>query len=363
MDPESGEVLAGKYELLELAGEGGMARVYRGVTRGAAGFRKEVAIKRIRGSLSDKPEFVEMFVEEARVVSGLQHPNVVQIHDFDRDERGAYFLVMEWCDGLNLLDWSIAHRRAGVPTPWPLVTAIGIEVLKALTAAHERTSPVGQLSPIFHRDVTPQNILVTRSGIVKLTDFGLARAMDRARITQPNMIKGKISYLAPEITHGADPSAQTDLFGVGVVLWEVLVGDKLFKGANPLETIRAIRAGEIPPIEAKRADVPPELGRLVAKALAKDPAHRFPSARAMVRALANLLRITPSSTSADVLGKSIADARTWLARHEALEGEGASHEAERRRATASVTLLDRASEGDAHVMLTRRRTATPTAEA
>jgi serine/threonine-protein kinase len=361
MDPEAGEVLAGKYELLELAGEGGMARVYRAMTLGAAGFRREVAVKRIRSALSDKPEFVEMFVEEARVVSSLQHPNVVQIHDFDQDEGGAYFLVLEWVEGLNLLDWSVAHRRAEVPTPWPLVAAIGIELLKALTAAHERTNHRGEISPVYHRDVTPQNVLVTTGGFVKLADFGLARAMDRARITQPDMVKGKISYLAPELTRGADPSPQSDLFGVGVVLWELLAGEKLFKGENPLETIRAIRAGGVPRVDARRADVPAELGRVLERALATDPARRFSSARSMVRALANLLRVTPSSTSAEVLGKSIVEARTWLARHAAVEGEGASHEDERRRASPSVTVLDR--DDDAHVLLTRRRPAKPRAEA
>src|SRR5688572_14822335 len=141
MHPGLGETLAGKYELLELAGEGGMATVYRAFTRGAAGFRRPVAVKRLLPAISDDPEFVAMFVEEARVVSELQHPNIVQIHDFDRDSDGTYFLVMEWVEGMNLLDWSSAHRRVGMSAPWPLVAAIGIEVLKALTAAHERTVP------------------------------------------------------------------------------------------------------------------------------------------------------------------------------------------------------------------------------
>jgi serine/threonine-protein kinase len=343
VDPAAGEVLADKYELLELAGEGGMARVYRGFTRGAAGFRREVAIKRILSALSDKAEFIEMFVEEARVVAELQHPNIVQIHDFDMDEGGAYFLVMEWVEGLNLLDWSLAHRHAPMPAPWPLVAAIGIEILKALTAAHERRNHRGDISPVYHRDVTPQNILITTKGIVKLTDFGLARAMDRAPITQPDMIKGKISYLAPELTEGEGASPESDLFGVGVVLWEVLAGDKLFKGENPLQTIRAIRRGEIPPIELRRPDVPKALGGILSKALARRPADRFSSARAMIRALANLLRVTPSSTSADVLGRSIQGARERLARHAALEVERVSREE--------------------HARVAHRRLAKPTAEA
>ncbi len=353
MNPESGETLAGKYELREVAGEGGMASVYRATTRGAAGFRRPVAIKRLLSALSDDPAFVEMFVEEARVVSELQHPNIVQIHDFDRDARGAYFLVMEWVEGVNLFDWSIAHRRAKLATPWPLVAAVGIEVLKALTAAHERTNDREEVLPIYHRDVTPQNIMVSTSGVVKLTDFGLARAMDRARITQPHMVKGKISYLAPELTEGADASAQTDLFAVGVVLWEVLAGDKLFKGENALQTIRAIRNGAVPLVSERRSDLPEELVSVVATALAKDPAERFASARAMVRALSNLLRGTPSSTSADVLAESVRETRRWLARLPPLEGADALEEEVRERAPASVTKLD--SEEEGHVPLTRRR--------
>ncbi len=370
MHPGLGETLAGKYELLELAGEGGMATVYRAFTRGAAGFRRPVAVKRLLPAISDDPEFVAMFVEEARVVSELQHPNIVQIHDFDRDSDDTYFLVMEWVEGMNLLDWSMAHRRAGISTPWPLVAAIGIEVLKALTAAHERAVPEnarddaapaapGTVLPIFHRDVTPQNILLSTAGVVKLTDFGLARAMDRGRITQPQMVKGKISYLAPELTDGADPSTQTDLFGVGVVLWEVLAGEKLFKGENPLEIIRAIRDGEIPPIGAKRGDVPDELGAVVAQALARSPGDRHPSARAMARTLANILRTTPSSTGADVLAEGVREARRWLARastpnDRTTDVDWASAETLSDPDSASMTRVDHEEEG--HVPLTRRRT-------
>jgi eukaryotic-like serine/threonine-protein kinase len=352
MRPESGETLVGKYELREIAGEGGMASVYRARTRGAAGFQRPVAVKRLHPALSDDPEFVTMFVEEARVVSELQHPNIVQIHDFDQDEDGTYFLVMEWVEGLNLLDWSIAHRRAGVDAPWPLVAAVGIEVLKALTAAHEHTNEREDLLPIYHRDVTPQNILLSTAGVVKLTDFGLARAMDRSRITQPEMVKGKISYLAPELTEGADPSPQTDIFGVGVVLWEVLAGDKLFKGENPLQIIRAIRAGDVPLIGERRKDVPDELGAVVATALATDPAARYPTTRAMVRALSNLLRGTPSSTGADVLAQSVREARRWLTYAAPAEGS-AELDAERDRQSPSVTMVDFEEEG--HVPLTRRR--------
>ncbi len=310
--PDIGRRLANKYELVQLAGEGGMAEVFRAHTHGAQGFRRSVAIKRILDHLSEDPEFVTMFVEEARVTAALQHPNIVQIHDFDRDEDGCFFLVMEWVDGINLADWMRALKGLRQESSWPLVTAIGIEVLKGLSTAHEHRNDRGEKVPVFHRDVTPQNILIGSNGIVKLTDFGLARAMDRGRITKPQIVKGKLSYLAPELTMGEDPSVQTDLFGVGIVLWEVLAGRKLFTGDGPLDVLASVKSCRIPPLKSERPDIPRELHVLVHKALSKDPAERFRSARGMVRAMANLLRMTPESTSARVLAASVRKARTEL---------------------------------------------------
>ena len=182
------ELLGGKYEVMELAGEGGMAKVYRGQTHGAAGFTRPVAIKRVLAPLSQNPVFLKMFVEEARVVSELDHPNIAQIHDFDRDRSGEYYLVLEWVEGLTLAEWRQGYQEHGNHTPWTLTAAIGIEVLAALHAAHAHTDAEGRPAPIFHRDVTPQNVMVSNCGVVKLTDFGLARAMDRSSITKPGLV-------------------------------------------------------------------------------------------------------------------------------------------------------------------------------
>jgi len=312
MSLERGLLLAGKYELVELAGTGGMAEVFRGIAHGAAGFRRTVAIKRVLDQFGQNPEFVSMFVEEARVGSDLMHPNIVQIHDFDLDGTGRYFLVMEWIDGLNLADFRYVHQLQRKPTPWPLVAATGIEVLKALSAAHERTDSHGRAAPVFHRDVTPSNILLGRNGIIKLSDFGLARAMDRARMTQPDILKGKLSYVAPELVDGRDPSPASDLFSVGVVLWETLTGEKLFTGDSPVDVLRAVRAADIPPLDARRNDLPVDLPQVVLRALAKDPSERFSSARSMARALANILRLTPQPTGADVIGKAVTEAMKAL---------------------------------------------------
>lgn len=306
------ELLGGKYEILELAGEGGMAKVYRGQTHGAAGFTRSVAIKRVVAPPDQKTDFLTMFVEEARVVSELDHPNIAQIHDFDRDAAGDYYLVMEWVDGLTLWDWRRAFREDGSHAPWNLTAAIGIEVLQALHAAHERQDASGQPAPVFHRDVTPQNVMISSCGVVKLTDFGLARAMDRTSITKPGFVKGKISYLAPELTYEAQPSAQTDVFSVGVVLWEVLAGEKLFKGEDPLKVVGSIRATDAPDLADYRDDVPDALQHAIRRALKRDPSERYASSRGMARDLASVLVQTREVTDSHVIAESVRWARTEL---------------------------------------------------
>lgn len=306
------ELLGGKYEVLELAGEGGMAKVYRGRTHGAAGFARPVAIKRLLAPLSQNPEFLKLFVEEARVVSELDHPNIAQIHDFDRDRAGEYYLVLEWVDGLTLAQWREGYRAHRRHTPWNLCAAIGIEVLNALHAAHQRIDARGRPAPIFHRDVTPQNVMVSTCGVVKLTDFGLAKAMDRSSITKPGFVKGKLAYLAPELTYEAEPSARTDVFSVGVVLWEVLAGEKLFKGEDPLKVVGTIRRMEIPDLADLRDDLPERLRAIIGKALRREPAERYRSSREMARDLAALLRESEEVTDAHVLAQSVRWARERL---------------------------------------------------
>lgn len=306
------QMLTPKYELIRLAGEGGMAQVFESATLGAQGFRRPVAIKLIHEHLSSDPHFVGLFVEEARVNASLRHPNIVQIHDFDQVENGRFFLVMEWVDGITLREWLSAHLLERKLPPWHLVAASGIEILKALSAAHENLDPTGAPRAVFHRDVTPQNILMGSNGIVQLTDFGLARAMDRARFTRPNVVKGKLRYLAPELTQGEDPSAQTDVFSLGVVLWQTLTGRQLFDAQAPANILDQVRTQPIPVLGEYRGDCPEGLQRVLDRALARSKKDRFPSARAMIRALANLLRVTPESTSAEVLAKSVERSRDIL---------------------------------------------------
>lgn len=314
---EEGEILAGKYELLARIGQGGMASVWRARTLGAAGFTRLVAVKRLLSSLSRAPGFAAMFVEEARVAAELHHPNIVQVHDFDKDGDGNYFIVLEWIEGIDLQQYVVAHAQLGVRTTWHLIAAVGIEVLRALRAAHGRVDDLGYVSPVIHRDVTPANILLGKNGVVKLADFGLARAMDRASMTDPGIAKGKVSYLSPERCVGQPASAQSDLYAVGIVLWESLTQKRLFYGRSLVDTAMMVREGNVPPLGELRDDLPVELCEVVHTALARDPAARFDSAEEMMRALTSILRTHPEPTDTTHLAWSVRRAIAAGAGHQA----------------------------------------------
>jgi eukaryotic-like serine/threonine-protein kinase len=305
-------MIAGKYELIDLAGEGGMASVWRGLMHGAAGFSRPVAVKRIHPELIAVPEFVTMFVEEARLGSQLLHPSIVQVYDFERDHAGVFFLVMEWVEGLDLARYLQTYQGHGQRAPWPLVVAIVVETLRGLAAAHERVDPQGRRVPVIHRDVTPHNILIGVNGNVKLSDFGLARAMDRARSTHPDIVKGKLAYLAPEVAHGGEASVQSDIFSLGVVLWEALAGRRLYEGVNNLEVLLKARGATIPSLVAFRQDLPTPLVSAVRKALAPAPVDRFGSARELLRALTKVLRGVLEPSDSFALAHSVIEARCVL---------------------------------------------------
>lgn len=298
-----------RYEVLEAAGDGGMAKVYRGVTRGAAGFQRPVAIKRVHEHLAGSTEFVRMFIEEARVCSELDHPNIVHVHDFGVDRHG-YYLVMEWIDGLHLGQYTYAFGKRQLKVPYRFATFAAAQVLAGLSEAHERVGQDGSPAPVFHRDVTPHNILLSVTGVAKLTDFGLARAMDRARMTNPDVVKGKLSYLAPELVQGKSASAQSDIYALGIVLWESLAGERLYAGETDQERIRKVRNAEVPPLLERRKDLPEALVQAVHRALKPEPEARFESAEQMGRELLRVLGSEPVSPRE--LGQSVVEARLAL---------------------------------------------------
>jgi serine/threonine-protein kinase len=302
-------LIDGKYELVEVCGEGGMATVYKAVTRGAAGFQRAVAIKHIKPEYRALKNYIDMFIEEARVGSELAHPNIVQVFDFV-SERGSYYLVMEWVEGIDLGTFIAVHRDAGRHVPWQLAVAIGIGTAHGLGAAHGRRAPDGTPAPVIHRDVSPHNVLLGTSGVVKLSDFGLARARDRvASLTAPGTVKGKLSYLAPEVTMGKGNTIQSDLFGLGNILRETLRGERLFDGRSDIEIFKKIRACKIPPILERRPDVPKQLASVLDIALATDPNDRYGSAAELAHALGRVLAMAGEGDPTTMLSSAVRDAK------------------------------------------------------
>ncbi len=305
------KIIAGRYELLEVAGTGGMAAVWRGVAREGTRTRP-VAIKRILVDIARDPTVVALFQEEARVGRQLNHPNIVQVLDYGKDEAGASYLVMEWVEGMDFFDYMRSFHGARVHVPWQAAAAIGYQTLRGLVAAHERVDETGRRRPVIHRDLTPSNMLVGIDGIVKVADFGLARATDRATMTFPNMIKGKVSYTAPELLRGKKASEKSDIYCLGVTLWEALAARKLFPGSNNVEVLQAVQTGTIPPLAKYRPDVPPVFVDIIHRAVLRDPDQRWSSAREMAKSLLAFVRSIQPPVDAPPLAAGVNQARERL---------------------------------------------------
>jgi serine/threonine-protein kinase len=290
----------GKYRLLEPLASGGMADVWRAEVTGAAGVVKEVALKLVRGEHAARSDFVRMFVEEARLASRLGHANVVQVFEFDEVE-GRYYIAMELVRGRDLGRVVERARERGLRIGLARAVQIGVEVARGLSYAH-RLAEGGRPLGVVHRDVSPHNVLVSFEGEVKLTDFGIARAMHRAGLSAPGTIKGKAAYMAPEQARGEAVDARADVFSLGVVLWELCAGRRLFVRDGDLATLEAVRSGTpISPPSAWNEAVPPALDRAILGALERDAALRTGSAQELGAALASvLLEITRAPQDVDL---------------------------------------------------------------
>jgi len=267
-----------------------MASVYFGRLVGAVGFSRSVAIKQLHPQFARSPEFVAQFLDEAQLTARIRHPNVVSVLDVVARE-GELFVIMEFVEGEPL---SRLVRFARDPIPLGIASAILVQVLLGLHAAHEATTENGEPLEIVHRDVSPQNMLVGIDGTSHILDFGVAKAASRVHTTENGQIKGKLSYMAPEQLRGADIDRRVDVFAAGIVLWELLAGQRLFARSDPGATVTAVLTGQIPPPSRFRPEVSAALDALVLKALAPAVGDRFATARDMAVALENC--IAPASS-------------------------------------------------------------------
>lgn len=279
---------AQRYRVIEKLESGGMAEVFRAESEGLQGFKKQVAIKRVLPHLSEKKKFIQMFLDEARLSAHLSHSNCVQVFDIGVGDN-AYFIVMEFVDGANLKSISESFKKMGKEFPVAAAVFIAHEICKGLSYAHELRDPNGVALNIVHRDMSPPNVLITKYGEVKIVDFGLAKANSQLEKSEPGIIKGKFSYLSPEAALGQEVDHRTDIFAVGIILWELLTSQRLFLGETDFQTVKKVQQAVIPPPSQHNRRVGAELEAIVAKALARDPVDRYQSARELGRDLASCM--------------------------------------------------------------------------
>ena len=272
---------ANKYEILARLATGGMADIFLARGESVAGVERHCVLKRILRERATDAQFVQMFVDEARLAAQLQHPNIASVYDVGK-LGDSYFFTMEYVHGETLR--SLLHRSTGLHRPVPLACALTIIAGAAagLHHAHERNDIDGRPLGIVHRDVSPSNLMISYEGNVKVVDFGVAKAAHRAIETRSGTVKGKISYLSPEQCRGERLDRRSDLFSLGIVMWEMLMGERLYRRASDFENMSAIVHEEAVPPSVCRPDVPPDVDAIVLRLLAKSPADRFQSAEELV---------------------------------------------------------------------------------
>lgn len=277
-----------RYRVVEKLESGGMAEVFRAESEGLQGFRKQVAIKRVLPHLSEKKKFIAMFLDEARLSAQLSHSNCVQVFDIGVGDN-AFFIVMEYVDGANLKGIAESVKKSGKDFPVQAAAWVAHEICKGLSYAHELTDPNGMPMNLVHRDMSPPNVLITKYGEVKIVDFGLAKASSQLEKSEPGIIKGKFSYLSPEAALGQEVDKRTDIFAVGIILWELLAGQRLFLGDTDFQTVKKVQVAQVPPISQINRKVPPELERIVNKALARDMLARYSTSRELGQDLSRFM--------------------------------------------------------------------------
>jgi eukaryotic-like serine/threonine-protein kinase len=282
-------LMLGPYELLQRIATGGMAEVYLARRAGPHGFQKVVAVKRILPQLAQDADFVAMFVDEARVCARLAHPNIVQVFDFGEHD-GELYMAMEYVDGTTAARLVRAAASRGEEVPLDAALYIALGVLRGLDYAHNARDDEGKPLDLVHRDVSPGNVLIDRSGAVKLTDFGIARAAEIERRTDAGQLKGKLGYMSPEQVVGRELDARSDLFTVGIALAELVMLRPLFSGPSEIDVLMRIRDADLSVLDRAGSRVPDDVRALLFRALARDRALRYPTAAAFAEGIEEILR-------------------------------------------------------------------------
>lgn len=279
----------GKYYLLERINVGGMAEVYKAKAFGVEGFERLLAVKKILSSIAEDEAFINMFVDEAKIAVQLNHPNIAQIFDLGKVD-GSYFIALEYIGGKDLKTIFERSRRIGEKVSIPRVCYLIMKVCEGLAHAHSKKDAQGKELHIVHRDVSPQNVLLSYEGEVKIIDFGIAKAQGKTSQTQVGILKGKFSYMSPEQVRGLHVDHRSDLFSLGIVLYEMLTLERLFLGESDFDTLEKIRKVEMSPPSLYNPHIPKELEDIVLKALARSPDERFQNSYEFADALERFMR-------------------------------------------------------------------------
>jgi len=295
----------GRYKIQRRVADGGMAEIFLATQLGRDGFQKPVILKRIHSTIYADPQFRNMFIDEAHISMSLSHSNIVQVLDLGASS-GRYFLVLELVDGWDL--GRVLHRAAasGVRLPRELSLHITAEVCRALAYAHAKTDGQRPLG-IVHRDVSPHNVLLSEQGEVKLTDFGIAKAMNKREHTGVGVVKGKVAFMSPEQAHGKPIDARSDLFSLGTVLYLLVTRTRPFEGPSELETLLRVQKGDFRPPHVAAPDLQPEVAALVARAMQPDPDLRYQTADEMLADVERVLRTVFHPVGQSELKKWLAD--------------------------------------------------------
>lgn len=290
----------GKYLLVRKLAEGGMAEIFLAKQVGVEGFERNVVIKRMLPHLSETPDFVKMFLDEARLASGLTHPNVVQLTDLGHAD-GCYYICMEYLAGEDFATVLRTHRRRNEHMPLKMALRIVADAALGLHYAHESTDSNGQPTLLVHRDVSPSNIFITYSGQVKVLDFGIAKAESRASTTSAGVVKGKYLYMSPEQAGGAPVDRRSDVFSLGVTLYEALTGTRPFEHDTDLAILRAVLESNYRPLRELRPDLPSDIDAMVTRAMSVFADDRHATALAFVQDIERFMGSTTSSGGARML--------------------------------------------------------------